>query len=125
MKLEGVFLGYALLTLFMFMFGIIQEVTNPVLQLLLYGTIQWSSLIQVGGLISSATTIIGGATTIGGIILKNRYWIFGGMASFIVAYSTEIFPIVNYFPNPLGYIIYGILNFVLVFSALAYWSGVE
>lgn len=123
MKLEGVFLGYGILTLFMFMFGIIQEVTNPVLQLFLYGTIKWSSILSLGGLITNATTIIGGATSVGGIILKNRYLIFAGLISFIVAYGSTILPLVNYFPDPMGWIIWGILNFILAFSALSYWSG--
>lgn len=123
MKLEGVFLGYAILTLFMFIFGIIQEVTNPVLQLLLYGTIKWSEIINFSGLVSSAGTIIGGATTVGGIILQNRLMVFGGVTSFLIAYGSTILPLVNYFPNPLGWIIWGILNFVLVFTAISYWSG--
>jgi len=127
MKLGAVFLGYGLLLVLLFMFGIISETANPFLQVFLYGG-DWTTFFDLtgsGGIIAGATTLVGIASLYG-VVTKNRYMIFGPLIiGGILNYMTAIYPIVNYFPNPLGHIAYAILSFVLVWTSIEFWGGVE
>lgn len=127
MKLGAIYLGYGILLVLLFMFGIISESANPFIQVFLNGG-DWSeffNLTGAGGLIAGATTLVGIAS-IYGVVTKNRYMIFGPLIiGAILNYTTAIYPIVSYFPTPLGSIIFAILSFLLVWTSIEFWGGVE
>lgn len=127
MRLGPIILGYAILMVLLVAFGVISETVNPFIKVLFFGE-EWTSLLNLtgtGGIIVGATTLLGGASFYG-VITKNRYMIFAPFLTGVVFnYTTAITPIISYFPDPLGYIIYGILNFVLIWTAIEFWGGVE
>jgi hypothetical protein len=123
MKVGGIFLGYGILAVLLFTFGVIEETSNPFMNLLLYGG-NWESFFGIAGLISLGTTTFGAVISIYGLVTRSRFLIMAGLLTGVIFnYLTLIYPIVNLFPNPLGYIIYGILSIVLIWSGIEFWGG--
>jgi len=123
MKVGGIFLGYGLLAVLLFTFGIIQETSNPFLSILLFGG-DWKVFFGIAGLISLGTSTFGAVISIYGLVTRSRMLVMAGlMTGVIFNYLTLIYPIVDLFPNPLGYLIYGVLSIVLIWSGIEFWGG--
>lgn len=125
MKVGGVFLGYGILGLFLFMFGQIGETTNPFISIFIYGG-DWTTFLTLSGIISGVTGLGGAVISAYGLVTKNRYMLLGGFITAVIFnYITIISPIKDMFPAPFGNIVYTILSFFLVWTGFEFWGGVE
>ena len=144
MRFGAVILGYSILSFILFMFGIMQPSDSFVIGVLT-GEAGWNEaligdgyFLGIGELGFEVTSIISLMTiiaiTIGGIALASgttidRHIIFGFLLAMVLTlYLEMLLPIVNVFPENiriLGWLIYGILSFILIWTAIEFWGGSE
>jgi hypothetical protein len=141
MKLGAVFLGYTILLLLLYIFGIVSIADNPILNILINGDSWESSFFSISlglwktsklTLIGVMGFVVGGGSYLGSKlfgIVPNRFLIFGGLSAFILTnYLSMITPIIDVFPENIkiiGYVIYGILSFILIWTTIEFWGGIE
>lgn len=141
MRFGAIFLGYALLLFLLFIFGIVTVSDNIILNILVNGA-SWNEALVSGtwGLWGNSFVTITGVMAfvisagafVGGRlfgITPNRFLVFGGILTFIISqYLTTISPIIYVFPENfriIGHLIYGVLSFVFIWTAIEFWGGVE
>lgn len=141
MRFGTIFLGYGILLFLLYVFGIVGIEDNTILNILVSGG-EWNKALYGGsfGLWGSSflsiTAIMGFVVSAGAFVgskvfgvVPNRFLVFGGILAFIVgSYLDTISPIIYVFPEDfriIGYLIYGVLSFVFIWTAIEFWGGVE
>jgi len=141
MRFGTIFLGYGILLFLLYTFGIVGIEDNTLLNILIGGG-TWNEGLYSGGFglwgtsLLSITAIMGFIVSAGAFvgskvfgIVPNRFLVFGGILAFIVGnYLDTITPIIYVFPEDMriiGQLIYGILSFVFIWTAIEFWGGVE
>ena len=140
MRFGAVILGYSILSFILFMFGIMQPSDSFVIGVLT-GTASWNTaltgsnsflgLYPVTSIIALMTVV---AISVGAIAIVrgttvDRHVIFGFLIAIVLGlYLEMLLPIVNVFPENiriLGWLIYGILSFILIWTGIEFWGGSE
>lgn len=137
MRFGSVVLGYSILTFILFMFGIVQISDSFVLDILINGT-SWNTALfnkTILGVAIESLTALMGIVLLGTLLASfltrqvnpDRFVIFGVFTGYIIGlFMTMLYPIINVFPSDIriiGYLIYGILSFMLIWTGVEFWGG--
>lgn len=142
MRLGAVLLSYTILLFLLFTFGIVQ-ISDSIILSVLTGSANWNEALISGSGVGSILGILMESITIlmfavAGVLLAvavvrgttvDRFMIFGFLTGAVLSlFMTLLTPIIDIFPEKIrimGYVIYGILSFILIWTGIEFWGGVE
>lgn len=127
MKFGTIFIALAITEVLLFLFGYINQ--NSLIGVLI-GNGDWGDFFKLGegltfsGLLSVKNLVLS-VTAVVGIVAKNRFMIFGSLTLFLMDTVFGITGIIGYFPEPFGYILFGIFNLLFTWLAIEWWGQNE
>lgn len=127
MKFGTLVISLAIIEVLLYLFGYISS--NSLINVIL-GNGNWGDFFKLGeglsfnGLLSVQNLVLS-VTAVVGIVAKNRFMIFGSLTYFLIDTVFGISGIIGLFPNPFGYILFGIFNLLFTWLAIEWWGQNE
>lgn len=121
MKFGTIFISFAIIEVFLYLFGYISS--NSLIAIF-FGIGDVQTFLSLTNLLNT-TNLVLSVTTVVGIVTKNQYMIFGSLTLFLLDTVFGMSAIAGAFPYPFGYILFGIITIVFTWLGLEWWRQNE